>query len=294
VRLSFASQFLFSCERKHASGVTDPSQVSGETDSMRRKANLQTLPNEASLVQAASADEPVGQDVASEPAAGEVLAATSDNAAADGALPDRLVSEPSLFSQLAAALRGDRGAFLEILDRAVDGGVPPAARTALSEQAGDPSDESTAFEKIVAALVADRSPLTAVVVGSAFSARTVAHALFETENEVDAAAAEALLAAWLDAARALLKLRGAEGLLRLVPAARNLARRAAGRRDVAPVIADAMRRVAARIADAEHSLEQTPRHLPQRREPERRRSGAFELPRRIVIHGQMQLIFHAR
>jgi len=261
---------------------------------MRRKASLQTLPNEASLVQAASADEPVRRDVVSEPAADEVLAATSDNAAAESGLPDRLVSEPSLFSSLAAALRGDRGAFLQVLDRVVDGGIPPAAQKALSEQAGDASDESTAFEKIVATLVAERSRLTAVVVGSAFAARTVAHALFPTEKEFDAAAAETLLAAWLDAARALLELRGAEGLLRLVPAARNLARQVTGHRDVAPAIADALRRVAARMAGAEHALERTPRHSPQRPEHERTGSGVFDLPRRIVIHGQMQLIFQAR
>jgi hypothetical protein len=263
---------------------------------MRRKAILQTLPTQAAtVVQAAPADEPESQDVGSEQAMVEDLAATSGNAASDGAPADCLiVSEQSLFSSLAAALRGDRGTFLQVLDRVVDGGVPPAAQDALSQDAGDPSDESAAFEKIVAALVADRSPLTAVVVGSAFAARTVARVLFRTDNDFDTTAAEALLTAWLDAARALLKLRGAEGLLRLVPAARNLARRAAGHRDVAPVIADAMRRVASRIAGAEPSVEQTPRHVPERREHERTRSGAFGLPRRIVIHGQMQLIFHPR
>jgi hypothetical protein len=296
VRLSLGVQFLLCCERKHAGGATDPSQVSGETDSMRRKAILQTLPNqEASVVQAASAEEPERQDFASEQAANEDLAVTNDDARSLGAPAEQLiVSEQSLFSSLAAALRGDRGAFLQILDRVVDGGVPPAAQQALSEEAGEPADESAAFEKIIVALVADRSPLTAVVVGAAFAARIVAHALFPTENDFDAAAAEGLLAAWLDAARALLKLRGAEGLLRLVPAARNLARRAAGRRDVGPAIADAMRRVASRIAGAEPSPEPAPRHLPRRRERHRRGSDAFDLPRRIVIHGQMQLIFHAR
>jgi hypothetical protein len=264
---------------------------------MRRKAILQTLPNqEATLVLAVSAEEPERQDLGPEQAANEVLAVTSDDARSLGAPAERLVvSEQSLFSALAAALRDDRGAFLQVLDRVVDGGVPPAVREALAEDAGDPTDESAAFEKIIVALVADRSPLTAVVVGAAFAARIVAHALFQPENDFDTAAAEALLAAWLDAARALLKLRGAEGLLRLIPAARNLARRAAGHRDVAPAIADATRRVAARIADAEHSLERTPRHLPQRREQqERTATGAFDLPRRIVIRGQMQLIFEAR
>lgn len=263
---------------------------------MRRKAILQTLPNqEATAVQAAAAEEPERQDLASEQAANEDLAMTSDDAPSDGAPPDRLiVSEQSPFSSLAAALRGDRDTFLQVLDRVVEGGVPPAAQDALSQEAGEPSDESAAFERIVVTLVADRSPLTAVVIGSAFAARTVAHTLFQTDNDFDAAAAEALLAAWLDAARALLKLRGAEGLLRLVPAARNLARRAAGHRDVAPVIADAMRRVASRIAGAKQCLERAPRDLPRRREHERMRSGAFDLPRRIVIHGQMQLIFHAR
>lgn len=263
---------------------------------MRRKATLQPLPQEEMpLAHATAADEHETPQPVSEQVACEDVGAGSDNNPPDVAPAEPVVlPEQSLFSSLATALNGDRGVFLQVLDRAVDGAVAPAAKQALLDDEDDPSQESAAFQKIVIALVAGHSPLTAVVVGSALAARTVAHALFEAENAFDSAAAEALLLAWLDAARALLKLRGADGLLRLMPAARNLARRAAGHRDVAPVIADAMRRVAARIADAEHAPEQTPRRVPPRRDHERTAHITFDLPSRIVIHGQMQLVFHAR
>jgi len=264
---------------------------------MRRKATLQTLPqDELSLAQAATADEQERPNSVCEQEACEDVAAASDNDPADAAPAESVVlPEHSLFSSLAAALKGDRSVFLQLLDRAVDGGVAPAAKQALSDERGEPSDESAVFQKIVIALVAGHSPLTAIVVGSALAARTVAQALFAADDEFDPEAAEALLLAWLDAARALLKLRGADGLLRLVPAARNLARRAAGERNAAPAIADAMRRVAARLADTEHALAPAPpRPVLQRREQERTARAAFDLPRRIVIHGQMQLVFHAR
>jgi hypothetical protein len=263
---------------------------------MRRKATLQTLPQEEMPPAQATATEEqeTPQPVFEQPACDDVGVSSDDNPADAAPAEPVGLPEQSLFSSLATALNDDRSAFLQVLDRAVDGAVAPAAKQALSNEADDPSDESAAFQKIVIALVAGRSPLTAVVVGSALAARTVARALFQPEGEFDSAAAEALLLAWLDAARALLKLRGADGLLRLLPAARNLARRAAGHRDVAPVIADAMRRVAARIADAEHAPEQAARRVPQRRDDERTAHVAFDLPRRIVIRGQMQLIFHAR
>jgi hypothetical protein len=263
---------------------------------MSGKATLQTLPNQTdAVVHAASppAEQPEGQNISSEQAAGEDLAAKSDDGLADRAPAERsTLPKHSRFSSLAAALRSDRGTFLQVLDHAVDGAVPAAADDG-SEESDDSLDESAAFEKIVAALVADDAATTAVVVGAALAARTVARALLQTEGDFDGAAAEALLAAWLDAARALLRVRGIEGLLRLVPAARNLARRAAEHREVAPAIADAMRRVAARIADAEHSLGPTPRRLSQRQEREQMRVGAFALPRCIVIRGQLQLVFHA-
>jgi hypothetical protein len=159
-----ALQFLHPHQRKHAGGATDRSQVSGETDSMRRKASLQTLPNqEAIVVQTASAQEPERPDCASEQAVDNDLAVTSDNARSDDVPADQLiVSEPSLFSSLADALGDDRGAFLQVLDRVVDGGIPPAVQDALAEEGGDPTDESVAFEKIIVGPVADRSPLTAV------------------------------------------------------------------------------------------------------------------------------------
>jgi hypothetical protein len=296
VRLSFGSRFLFLYLRKHAGGAAAPRRLR-ETDSMRRKATPQTLlQQQAIAAQATSTAEPERPEFVSEPAACEDIPATSDNHSLRDPLDVApvVVPEASPFSSLAATLKGDRAAFLQVLDRAVDGGIAAAAGQALPEGAGDLSDESAVFQNIVVALVAGRSPLTAVVVGSALAARTVAHSLFQSEDEFDTAAAEALLLAWLDAARALLKLRGAEGLLRLVPAARNLARRAAAHRDVAPAVADAMRRVAARIADAEHSLTQAPRPLPQRKKDGWTTPEVFDTPKRVVIHGQMQLIFHER
>jgi hypothetical protein len=240
------------------------------------------------------AQDPERQVAPSQRTAGEYLAETRETCLVDDAAAQSpTVLEPPLFLSLAAALAGDRGAFLEALDHAVDGGVLPEARD-LPAEGGDPSDESAVFDEIVAAFVVDRAPPSAVVVAAALAARTVSLALLSTEHDVNTAVAEALLAAWVDAAHAVWRLRGADGLMRLVPAARNLARRAVERGELTPTIADAMRRVAARIADAEHSLGQTPRRLPQRQERERMGGGAFDLPRRVVIRGELQLTFHAR
>ena len=264
---------------------------------MSGEASLQTLPNQReAAVHAASpsTEKPAWQEISSEQTAAEELAAPGQGGLADHASSKSPAApEPSRPASLAAALRSDRSTFLEVLDHAVGGGVARAVARDHSEQSvASSDDEGAVFERIMASLVADRAALIAVVVGAALAARTVAHVMFRTENDFDPAAAEALLAAWLNAARALLRLRGTEGLLRLVPAARNLARRAAEHPDVAPAIAEAMRRVAARIADAEHSLRPAPRHSPQRRERERI-GEAFMLPRRIVIRGQLQLEFHA-
>jgi hypothetical protein len=197
-------------------------------------------------------------------------------------------------SPLAAALRGDRGAFIEILLRGLGDGVLPDAVRDLLQQGDDGFDEEEAFESLVATIIEDRTPVAVVFVSAALAARTVAQSLFSSAEDFGCAEGEALLSAWFGAARAVERLRGAEGLLRLMPAARNLARRAAGRGELAPEIADAMRRVATRIADAEHSPGRTPRRLPQRRERERMESGGCDLPRRFVIRGQLQLTFHAR
>src|SRR5208283_4743673 len=117
------------------------------------------------------------------------------------------------------------------------------------------------------------------------AARTVARPLFQTDNALGAADAELLLFAWLEAARAVLAARGCEGLLRLMPAARNLSHRMAGQEARAETIADAIRRVASRIANAENALERMERRSPQSRIREREARGAHQPSKRVVVRG---------
>jgi hypothetical protein len=77
--------------------------------------------------------------------------------------------------------------------------------------------------------------------------------LVRAENAFDPVDGEALLLAWLDTARAIFAARGSEGLRRLLPTARLVASKCAGR-ESAPEIAASLTRVAARIA-ADISLE---------------------------------------
>jgi len=171
--------------------------------------------------------------------------------ALNGTGPTAIV-EPRL-SSVAGTMCADRGEFLQSLCQAVDADISPAARRGF-RQGGDPSNnESTAFERLVAVAVDAARPQTAAEICAALAARTVARSLVRAENAFDTAAGEALLLAWLDTARAIVAARGSEGLRRLLPTARLVASKCAGR-ESAPEIAASLSRVAARIA-ADTSLE---------------------------------------
>jgi hypothetical protein len=75
----------------------------------------------------------------------------------------------------------------------------------------------------------------------------VARSLVQTKTGFGPADGEALLSAWLDVARAIFAARGSEGLTRLLPTAKLVVVKSAGR-ESAREIAAAMSRVAARIA----------------------------------------------
>jgi hypothetical protein len=185
-------------------------------------------------------------------------------------------------SSVAAALTGDRDAFLQVLSRAVEADPAPAVRRSLYRASLLASDETAAFERLVAVAIAEAKPITAATICAALAARTVAQSLLEAEGSLGLADREGLLAAWLDAAHAVAAVRGPDGLLRLMPTARKLARRTAGGGEPATEIAITMRRVAARIA-ADSSIGSAARASPNRREDERMRRGISDSPRRFGI-----------
>jgi hypothetical protein len=80
------------------------------------------------------------------------------------------------------------------------------------------------------------------------AARSLAGMMDEAGFVVRPTDCHVLLAAWLDAAPAVVAARGPEGLNLLPPIARLLARKAVQRGDSVTVIADAVRQVATRLA----------------------------------------------
>jgi hypothetical protein len=195
--------------------------------------------------------------------------------------PDVPIGESAL-SSVAAAMTSGRTKFLQILSRAVDADISPAVRRSLHRASNPASDEAAAFEWLVDHAVEEAKPSAAATICAALAARTVARTLLRTDDVFALADVEALLAGWLDAARAVAAARGTEGLCRLLPAARQLARRTAGRGERAAEIAAAMRRVAGRIA-AGPSFGRTVGVPPQGREHDRTSGGIADPPPRFAI-----------
>jgi hypothetical protein len=142
----------------------------------------------------------------------------------------------------------------------------------------------TAFDRLVDIAITEAKPSTAATICAALAARTVARTLLRADDVFALADGEALLAAWCDAARAIVAARGADGLRRLLPAARQLARRTAGLGERAAEIAAATRRVAGRIA-ADPSLGRTVGVPRKGREQDRMPSGIGG-PRSAAIHSR--------
>jgi hypothetical protein len=223
-------------------------------------------------------------DTGSEDAHSAFAAASDDNINASADLT---------LSSIAAAMTGDRAIFLQILSRAVDADISPAARRSLQRGSNPASDEAAAFERLVAVAIDEAKPSTATTICAALAARTVARSLLDAERVFGMAEGEAMLSGWLDTARAVAAARGSDGLLRLLPTARKLARRTTGRSEPAAEIATTMRRVAARIA-ADLSLDREVHGPPEGRENDRMLGGMPDFPRRIVIQGQVEFTFHTR
>jgi hypothetical protein len=216
-------------------------------------------------------------------------------AAADGAPPSAEPAVPSSTvwsSSVALALTGERAAFLEILCAAAGADVPPAVRRGFRRAGNPASSETAAFERLVDDVVDEATPSLAAPICAALAARTVARCLPGAEAGVGAADAEALLAAWLETARAIAAARGAAGLRRLLPTAALLARKSAGRGEPAAEIATTMRRIAARIV-AELSLDRAFGGAAQDEEYQPMPSGKSS-PRRIVIRGPVEMTLDAR
>jgi hypothetical protein len=148
----------------------------------------------------------------------------------------------SAISAVAAVLTSDRTAFLQFLGYAVDTDNSPATRAGLYREVCLGSDETSAFE-LVAVVVHELKAATAATICAALAARTAAQSLLDAKGVFGMEDCEALLAAWLDVARAVAAARGSRGLLRLMPTARL-----AERGELAAEIATAMHRVATRIA----------------------------------------------
>jgi len=248
--------------------------------------------------------EPARFDAEAEEAAGLSAGCHADNSAETGneggpktfaAAPDDNTgaSTDSTLSSVAAAMTGDRAIFLRILSRTVDADNSPAVRRSLHREGNPASDEAAAFERLVAVAVDEVKPSTAATICAALAARTVARSLLRAEGVFGTSDGEALLAAWLDAARAVAAARGSDGLRRLLPTARLLARRTAGRGEPAAEIATTMRRIAARIA-ADPSLGRAFNDPPEGYEHDRMLRGMSGPPRRIVIHGPVEITFPAR
>jgi hypothetical protein len=244
--------------------------------------------NTLRMVEAADAEDRVdaGSQDREPPGAGSpesTAAASAEPSIASAAVPS---------ASVACALTGERAAFLEILCAAAEAEISPAIRRSF-RRAGNPgAGETAAFERLIDVVVDEAEPPDAALICAALAARTVARSLPRAEAGVGEADGEALIAAWLETARAIAAARGAAGLRRLLPTAGLLARKSAGRGEPAAEIATTMRRIAARIV-AELSLDRAFGGAAQDEEYQPMPSGKSS-PRRIVIRGPVEMTLDAR
>jgi hypothetical protein len=183
---------------------------------------------------------PVGEETGRDlhPPEQQAAAAIPDDPNIDAALPS-----------MAAAMTGDRSKFLHILGNALAAELSPAMRGKLLRAGESRWDEMTTLSRLVGNAIVQMEPATAAVIAAALAARTVGRSLLQAGIRLGTADREALLAAWFDAARAIVAVRGPDGLRRLLPAAAHVARRPPGIGKSGAEIAAATRRVAARIAE---------------------------------------------
>ena len=206
---------------------------------------------------------------------------------------ESLTSSPTAFlSSVAVALTDERHAFLDALRRAAEADISPVMRSGFERAGNLASDESAALERLVDVVVDEARPSHAAQICAALAARTVAQSLPNVEGRVPAKDGEALLAAWLETARAMAAARGSAGLRRLLPAAQLLARRSSERGEQATQIAATMRRIAARIV-VELSLDRAFGGASERQCPQRVLS-AKSSPRGMVVRSPAEMTLDAR
>jgi len=197
----------------------------------------------------------------------------------------------SEMGSVAAALVGDRTLFLQVVTGAIGPNIAPALQRALRRAADPASDELMAFERLATVAIDEGTRAVAAIICAALAARTTTQLL--RHSTLDAADAESLAEAWLDAANQVSGARGSEGLRLLLPMASLLARKAEERGEPVPEIANALRRIAPRLAADPALARALGRSSPNDRR-DRLPRGMSGPPRRIVIQGPVEIRFHAR
>jgi hypothetical protein len=218
----------------------------------------------------------------------DVQSKTTDSAPRETAR----ASDESSLSSVAAFLMEDCPTFIDSLSRAVEPDVAPAILRKLRRTAHSASSEAAAFERLAAVTIHDAKPDAAAKICAALAARTAGLAARRANRASGPIDAVELFTAWLETARAMIAARGREGLHRLLPTARLVARKSAERGDSAVEIAATMRRIAARILaelSLEHAFdlaaEQQERDLTERRTLS---------PRSNLKHSPVQMTLHPR
>ena len=221
-----------------------------------------------------------------------------EEALADG-LPDEQLPAPdeppgsaASLSQVARDLTGSRSQFIRALGRQFGPELSSGARRALQQAARPDIGEAAAWDHLAASLLDAVGSPAVVAVFAALAARAVARSLLFADGEFGMPVREALLAACHDAGRELAAALGPTSLNVLLPVARRLGRKAAERGEPADQISTAVRGIAARLS-ADPALVwalggtgDDNDHLTRR--------GLSGLPRRIVLHGPVEIAIHPR
>jgi hypothetical protein len=193
---------------------------------------------------------------------------------------------------IAAVLMGDRLTFIDTLSRTVEQEITPSIFRRFRHTAQSASDEAATFARLAVIAIGGTRPPVATAICVALAARTAGLFAQSANGAADAGNATELLTAWLETARAMSAARGLDGLRRLLPTARLLARKSAERGDSGIEIAATMHRIAARIV-AESSLERVFDLGAAQREPDSTEQGMVG-SHCTVSQSPMELIVHPR
>jgi hypothetical protein len=217
---------------------------------------------------------------------------TSDLKSATSTTPEFAAnSERTECASLVGYLIEPLDRFFEVLNNIVDDEVVSAARADL-RQPQTSEDEAAALDALVLNAVCETTPAAAATIAAALAARTFAGTVFGS-RALQQLESEALVGAWIETARAIVDVRGPEGLMRLLPAARRLALRSLEKEEPVAAIADAMRRVAARIT-ADPASGRPAERASAKRARESARAGANGVRRRSAFECGEEVTLSAR